>query len=193
MGFGGGTWGQIGSGLAKGVGAYNQAVGQREMYSRQSQAYDYDAAIAREQASIAIQNGQAEEERSRLQTAGVMGRQRAAMGAAGTDLGYGSNNDVLSTTKLLGERDAITIHDNALRTAWGYNVEATNFDNQSAFAKANARSINPWLSAGTSLLGSAKQSGFDFGSLFAPSVGNGSNPNGFNGTMNNPSAYVGGT
>ena len=48
----------------------------------------------------------------------------------------------------MGNRDALTIHDNALRTAWGYTT-------QSNMDKSAASAIDPGMSAMTSLIGSA--------------------------------------
>ena len=100
------------------------------------------------QAEQALNAGADQEQSSRLQTAQVFGKQRANMAANGVDLGEGSATDVLASTKLIGEHDALTIKDNASRTAWGYRTNA-------AVATAQADNIDPWASATGSLLGSA--------------------------------------
>lgn len=145
------------------VSSYNGAKAQQSALSSQAGADKQNEQIADWQASIAEQNGQAEEQRSRLETAGLYGRQRAALGANGVDLGYGSANDILTTTKLMGEEDAMTIHDNALRTAWGYRTQGVSYGNRAAMDAAGASSIHPFMSAAGSLLGSASKSGFNFG------------------------------
>lgn len=136
-----GTAAQFGGMGMKAGGAYEGAVAQK-ISNR------VNADIATYQASQAITNGQTNVETSELSTAQVKGQQRAAMGANGVDLGSGSATDVLASTDLLGERDTATIMDNALRTAWGYKVQAAQY------ANAN-RSIHPGLAAFSSLLGSA--------------------------------------
>lgn len=136
-----GTAAQFGGMGLKAGGAYEGAVAQK-ISNR------VNADIAAYQASQAVQNGQTNVETSELSTAQVKGAQRAAMGANGVDLGYGSATDVLASTDLLGDRDKATIMDNALRTAWGYKVQ------EAQYANAN-RSIHPGLAAFGSLLGSA--------------------------------------
>jgi hypothetical protein len=158
----------IGGSAFSAASGYNKAKSEKSSLNSQAWADRQNAQVADWQASLAIQNGQTEEEKSRLETAGVYGRERAAMGANGVDLGYGSANDILASTKFLGERDAMQIHDNALRTAWGYRTEGTNYRNKAAMEHAGANSIKPWMSAFGSLLGSASKSGFsssDFSSF----------------------------
>lgn len=157
----------IGGAALSAVSSYNSANSQKSALNSQAWGDRQNAQVADWQASIALENGQSEEEKSRLETAGVYGRERAGLGASGVDLGYGSANDILTSTKVLGERDALTIHDNALRTAWGYRTEGTNYSNKAAMESAGADSINPWMSAFGSLLGSASKSGFSAGSFTA--------------------------
>lgn len=136
-----GTAAQFGGmGMTAG-GAYEGAVAQK-ISNR------VNADIATYQASQAEQNGQANVETEDLQVAQVKGQQRAALAANGVDLGVGSATDVLASTDILGDRDKATIMDNALRTAWGYKVQAAQY------ANAN-NSIHPGLAAFGSLFGSA--------------------------------------
>jgi hypothetical protein len=155
----------VGSAAYKAVGSYNGAKAQKSALNSEAVADQQNAKIAEWEASQAIQNGQTEEESKRLEIGGLVGRERAAMGASGTDLGYGSNTDILTTTKVLGERDALQIRDNALRTAWGYRTEGTGYGNKASMAAAGASSVRPWASGLTSLLGSAASSGFSFGGM----------------------------
>jgi hypothetical protein len=64
---------------------------------------------------------------------------------------------VLTTTDVMGEIDANTIQSNAIRSAWGYRVEATNQTNKARSARAAASSINTEQAAFTSLIGGASQ------------------------------------
>jgi len=164
---------QAGQALLGGAGGYSAAKTQRSALESLAWAEDQNARIADWQASQAITNGQTAEGQQRLETAQVTGRERSGLAANGVDLGYGSANDVLASTALLGERDALQIHDNALREAWGYGVQATNARYQAALDRAGAGAINPSMAAFTSLLGSAKASGFNFGSIRMPSSGGG--------------------
>lgn len=136
-----GTGTQFASMGLKALGAYGGSVSQKISNRINAQIADY-------QAGQAVINGQTNVETSELQTAQVKGQQRAAMGANGIDLGEGSATDVLASTDILGDRDKVTIMDNALRTAWGYRTQSAEY------AAAN-KSIHPGLAAFTSLLGSA--------------------------------------
>jgi hypothetical protein len=136
-----GTAAQFGGMGMKAGGAYTSAMAQQG-------ANRANAQIAEYQAGQAIQNGQTNVGNSRLRVAQVKGEQRAAMAANGVDLGEGSATDVLASTDLLGDRDAATIMDNALRTAWGYQVQEAQYKN------AN-ENIHPGLDFFSSLFGSA--------------------------------------
>lgn len=146
----------LGSVLGAG-GAYEQSSANKQALAIQSAVAAQNAQIARQQAAIALQIGQTEEQNQRLRTGQVLGAQRAAMAANGVDLGEGSPNDVLTTTKYVGERDSLAIRDNAARQAWGYQVQATNADNNALLFQHSSDAIDPTLSAATSLLGSAGQ------------------------------------
>jgi len=131
-----------GSGAVMGAaGAYNKAQSQKDMLNTEAQ-------IATWQGAQAIENGQTEEQNSRLRTGAVFGAQRAQLAANGVDLGSGSALDVLASTKYMGNRDALTIRDNATRAAWGY-------DTQASMDRTAASNISPGMAGFSSLLGSA--------------------------------------
>lgn len=149
----------MGAGAASSVvGAYNQANGQKNAYAYQATVDQNNVTIANEQASQALTVGAQEEQNQELKTAQTFGSQRAAMASNGIDLSAsGSAQDVLATTKFMGQRDALTIHDNALRAAWGYSVQATNAQNSANFMKSAADNISPASAAFSSALGSGGQ------------------------------------
>lgn len=139
------------------AGAASQASAQRNALGAQAEIDANNAQIAEWQAQQAEQNGVTAEQNSRLRTAQVFGAQRAQLAANGVDLGQGSALDVLSSTKYLGERDALTIRDNALRTAWGYKTQATNYLNEADLARSGASGISPFMAGFSTLLGGAGQ------------------------------------
>ena len=141
------------------VGAYGQANAQKGALNAQAAMDANNAQIATWQASQAIISGQAQEETSDLHTGAMMGEQRAQLAANGVDLGTGSATDILTTTKFMGARDAMTIKDNASRAAWGSNMQALNYTNQANIAGTAADNINPLMAAGTSLIGGAAKVG----------------------------------
>lgn len=149
-------------GLSYGAAAITSAIGAYGQASAQKQSLAYQASIARNnvqiagwQASAAITAGQNAEEMSDLKTAQTYSSQRAAMAANGVDLSEGSASEVLASTKVIGGINATTIHNNALMTAWGYQVAGVNATNSANFYDAASKNVNPGTSAATSLLTSA--------------------------------------
>jgi hypothetical protein len=143
-------------------GAMMGAFGARNSADSQKATMDYEAAVARNnqtianyQADLAFENGAIAEQNQRLRTASIGGDQRAALAANGVDLGTGSATEVLATTKFMGERDALTIRDNAARQAWAYKNQAAGFGAEAAADSAASSAINPDLAFASSLIGGA--------------------------------------
>lgn len=135
--------------------AYQSARNERAGYAYQAQVADNNAQIAEWQAKDSIQRGQTEEQNQRLKTASTYGSQRAALAANGVVLSEGSALDVLTTTKYLGERDALTVRDNALKEAWGYKNQAAASRADAAAMRWKRSTISPLMNTTTSLLTSA--------------------------------------
>lgn len=146
---------QIGGGLYSAVGSYYAASSQKTALKGQATLADTNARLSELQAQSAILQGQREEQKSRLATANLKSSQRASMAANGVDLGSDTAVNILTTTDTMGEIDANTINANAARAAWGYRTQATNYKNEALMTRATAKSINPFMAAGTSLLTSA--------------------------------------
>lgn len=140
---------------AQAVGAANSAKAQKRSLLYDAQVADNNAQIAEWQAQDAVRSGQLEEQGLRMQVAAVKASQRVSMAANGIDLTEGSAVDVLTSTDYLGERDALTIRDNALKTAWGYRTQGTNYQDNARNTRAGARQISPGMAAASSLLGNA--------------------------------------
>lgn len=128
-------------GLMAGYGAYESTAARKSMLNM-------DAQIADWQSSQALVSGQAAEEASQLQTGALFGRQRANLAANGVRLGSGSALDVLASTRYIGDVNAATIHNNALRQAWGYSSQAS-------IDRSAAAALSPVSSGLTTLLGTA--------------------------------------
>lgn len=101
--------------------------------------YDANAGIARLQAEDAITRGRQDENMSRIATKGLIGRQRAAMGAQGIDIGRDSAMDVQEDAAAMGELEALTIRNNAAREAWGYRVQAANLGSNASLQRKAGR------------------------------------------------------
>lgn len=138
------------------VGARGQAKAQQAGLNYQASVSDQNATLADMQARDAIRQGQGQEQNLRLQTGQLKGSQRATMAANGIDLtDTGSANDVFTSTDYMADHDAATIQNNALRQAWGYNVQAENYRNDASAKRAGASAISPNMAMATSLLTSA--------------------------------------
>lgn len=123
----------------------------------------YQAAVARNNqvaagyaATDAAKRGVSAEDRQRERTAGLLGTQRAALGAQGTTLS-GSALDILGDTAGAGEADALTIRSNAAREVYGIRNQQMNLGAQAGLldsAAGNARTAG-MIGAGSSLLAGA--------------------------------------
>lgn len=144
----------FGAGMSS-VGAYYNAKGQKSTLKTQAYIDDLNANLADMSAQSALLSGQREEQSVRLNTSQIKAKQKTAFNANGIDANSDTVNRVLTTTDVLGEVDANTVAANALKTAFGYQSQATSFRNQAIGKRSSAKSINPIFSATTSLIGSA--------------------------------------
>jgi hypothetical protein len=122
-------------------------------------AYNYQAAVDRNNAMIANWNAQDAARRgeqdlidTRRKTAAIMGNQRATLAGRGIDLSEGSALNILSDTAYLGEQDALTVKDNTAKNVWAAKVQANNDTANAGLLKMRADNENPLLSGASSLL-----------------------------------------
>lgn len=146
----------MGAGV-KAYGAYNASSAQRSSLDYQASVAANNAQLATDKATVAVDNGQVAVQNQDLKTAQTLGMQRANLAANGVDLGQGSANDILVSTKLMGERDADQLQTNALREAWGYKTQAADDTSNANALRAMAGSVSPSEAALTSMLTSAGQ------------------------------------
>lgn len=128
-------------GMSSTIGSVANAVNARRVAN-------VNAGLAQQQATDAIARGQTAEFNQRLKTAQLKSTQTARMAANGVALDSGSPLDVLTSTDVMGEQDALQIRNNAAREAWGYQAQAANYRAQGAAA-------NPWAAGIATLLGSS--------------------------------------
>ncbi len=107
-----------------------------------------NAAAASDAAKSAIERGDKDAASARRNAGQVVGAQRAAFSARGIDISDGTAADLLDQTDFFGQSDAATIRTNARKEAYNYQARAAGLN-------AQASMESPFLSAGTSLLGSA--------------------------------------
>lgn len=153
------SWLGTASTIASIAGLGLQAFSSYQSSQATKQSYDYQSAVARNnaitaeyQAEDAIKRGQLSEEQQRRKTMMLKGTQTARLAANGIDISEGSPLQILSDTDWMGEQDALTIRDNANREAWGYRVQGQNSTSNSTMLKARSEAENPLLAAGTTLL-----------------------------------------
>lgn len=134
------------------VGSFYAAKAEKSAYQTKATINDINAGYAELNAQLAIRAGQREEQRTRLNTAQLKGRQRAAMGANGIALDSEAALNILTTTDVMGEVDANTISANAARQAWGYRQQAAENTAAGVMNRASAKGIRPFMSGATTLL-----------------------------------------
>ncbi len=109
-----------------------------------------NANIADMQARDALKRGHEAEGISRQRTKKLIGSQRAALAAQGIRVDSGSALDVQLEAGDIGELDALTIKNNALREAFGFQTEAANASMQGRLAYQSGinESMQTLLTAG---------------------------------------------
>lgn len=127
--------------------------------SSNKNAYEYQAAVNRNNAMIAewnaqdvIRQGQQEEDDMRRKAASLKGSQRASLAARGLDISEGSALNILSDTDMMTENDAITIKNNTNKKAWAYRVQGNNDTANAELLQMRADSESPLMAGGGALL-----------------------------------------
>ena len=114
---------------------------QKEMFERNAQFADW-------QADDALARGETNEKRQRQQTEQTIGSQRTAFAAGGVDVNRGTAVDVQADAAYLGELDALTIRNNAVKEAYGYRVQADDLRQRGKYAKQEG-----YMGAAESIIG----------------------------------------
>lgn len=129
-----------------------KAAQQSANYSAQIQANN--AEIAKQNASLRMQQGNAAVEVEQLKNRAKIGAITANQAASGVDVTSDSATDVRSSAAETGMLNAINIRSNAAREAYGYQVDATNATAQSQLDRAEGKNAKKagYLEAGTTLL-----------------------------------------
>lgn len=137
------------------IGAYGGAKSQKSALGFEAQMLDMNAGLAERRAQIALDKGAFEAGEIEKAGARVKGTQRAVLGARNVALGEGTALAIQAGTDVITQADATQARINAVREAWGHRTDATNQQNAAGAKRANAKGINPWGAAATSLLTSA--------------------------------------
>lgn len=134
-----------------GASALLSGVSQYEAGQEKSSLYKQNAAIAMQQSQSEAAAGAYNESQILRKGEATTGQQVANIGANNLTQA-GTNAQVVAGTRAVNEMDALTTRNNALRRAWGFQVQTVSDQNQAAFAK----SAGDFNAAGAILSGGAK-------------------------------------
>lgn len=140
---------------ASAVGAFYNAQGQKLALNTQAQLSETNAKLAEMSAQSALLTGQRERQSSSLQFAKLKSSQRATMAANGVALDSQTPVAVLTSTDVIRDWRDTAIESSAINRAFGYRAQGVEATNRALFARASAKSINPWFEAGSNLVSNA--------------------------------------
>lgn len=130
---------------SSGFGALLGAKGAKETATANSDAAMYQSAVARNNAILSERNaqqalaaGRTSEQTMRQRTAQTIGQQRAQMAANGLDISSGTPANIQADAARVGELDALTIRNNALRQAINFRQQASDYDSNAGFLDSRA-------------------------------------------------------
>ena len=126
------------------------AHGQYQQGKATQQTARNNAQLAEAQARDAQLRGEQQVQEVNRRAASLKAAQRASLAARGVDAGYGTAADIQDQTDFFAATDSATARSNAAREAWSLRNQATGYRTQ-------ADSVNPGLTAGTSMLGAVGQ------------------------------------
>ena len=109
-----------------------------------------NARLANMSAESALRAGEKQQQQIMTQTARLKGAQKTGYAANGIDLNSRSVQNVLNETDFMGEVDKNQAAANALTNAWGYRLQATNFENNANILKSQRQS--PWGAAFSTMI-----------------------------------------
>lgn len=138
----------VGSAMAIGSSAISvptsiqQGKNQQAMYNYQAKVAQNNAKIANQNAAQERQSGLEEARFQRLKTLQSIGSQQVAMAGNGIDITQGTALDTIEDTAQMGELDALMTQYNSERTALNYELQASNFNNQSNLDKIAAQNAS---------------------------------------------------
>ena len=145
----------IGGMLSGAIGGFFSAKAQKYQLKAQAIMADTNARIAEMGAQSALMQGEQEVGNLTLKAGQLKSTQRASLAANGVDLGVGNAAEIIASTDIMKEVDKNTTMANAIRNAWGYRMQGTNFTNEALTARNTASAISPGMSAFSSLMSGA--------------------------------------
>lgn len=143
-------WALAGVGLMA-ANSYNRQKTQNAYLKYQASMNRINARLANMSAESALRAGEKQQQQIMTQTARLKGAQKTGYAANGIDLNSRSVQNVLNETDFMGEVDRNQAAANALTNAWGYRLQATNFENNANILKSQRQS--PWGAALSTAVG----------------------------------------
>lgn len=128
-----------------------QGVGAYEAGQSRSQLFRANAQIAGEQSQAEAQAGAYNESAIRMKGQALEGQQVAQVGAGNLQQA-GTPGQVIASSKMINEMDALQTRNNALRKAWGFQVQEAS----DKFQSKEAATAGDFQGAGSILTGGAK-------------------------------------
>lgn len=147
-----------GSALSAGIGVYSSIQNGKQ---QQAQA-NYQAAVAEQNQKLAEEQASAERwtgheaaQTQRQKAARIISSQRAAAGASGAAVDFGSNLDLQADTAAQGELDAINAYSKGLDAAYNSQIQSWNYGNQASAYRASGNSAAQagYLNAASTAIG----------------------------------------
>lgn len=143
---------------ATAVGTYASMQQQQQQQAAQEKQARYQAEVAQKNQDLADEQARAQRKegydnmiRKRQETAKLIGKQRAQMGASGAVVDFGSAMDVSQDTAEQGEFDAMAAYQQGLNGAYNAEIQRWNYGQQAAGYKMQADSVgagNGWGAVG---------------------------------------------
>lgn len=151
------------------VGSYYQAKAAQYQFKSQALTMDFQKSMSEINARQAefmaqqiIDVSGKEISMLKMRAGKIKGAARASMAARGIKLGVGSTAEVIATSDLVAEMDALTIYANAIKSSEAARTQSVNYMNQAMMQnvsaqnlRATADSISPLSAAMTSFSSSA--------------------------------------
>lgn len=155
------------------IGSFYQAQSQKSAYLSKASDAELDASVndmaARQlgiQADSTAIAGQKQIGQYTMRTGQIRAGTQASLAARGIQAGVGSAAENIASQDIIKEIDVLAINSNAVRETEALRLQRTGAMNRSMMSRVSARNlramskaINPWVSVGTSLLGSAGSMG----------------------------------
>ena len=123
-----------------------------------------NAIIARRNSELASAEGNAALEAKQLENRAKIGAIKASQAASGVDINSGSSVDVRQSAAEIGQLSALNIRAAAVRKAYGYQNEASDYDSQAGLYDTQAKNeiTAGNMNATTTLLGGMGDAGMNY-------------------------------